>query len=167
MSKESNKQGVQARTLGYLKPGKWNQIAAIFTPKSLKIYLNGVLDAFSLAEEGGEFSRNKDSIFIGGHPNYLKRCGIEMTIDSVRMYNRELKNYEIQAGVKNPMGMIEPSYFHLGCFDCSYAEAKGKCVKNYKLCSATDLYSGVWQAAHIMGWVVSVSSDGPGLLYVD
>ena len=157
LSKSDKKAGVQAKTLGYLKAGKWNQIAAIFTEKSLKIYLNGVLDGFSLAEDGGQVVRNKHPIFIGGHPNYLKTCSIEMTIDSLKMYNRELKNYEIQAGVRNPMGIIEPSYFHLGCFGCSYSEAKNKCVKNYKLCSAEDLYSGVWQAAHIMGWVSSFS----------
>jgi hypothetical protein len=150
-STSDNKEGDYARTLGYLKPRKWNQIAVIYSQKAIKIYLNGVLDGFSLRT--GDFLRNKDDIFIGNHPNYIKDCKMELTIDSLKMYNRELFNYEIQAGIRTSMGIIEPSYFHLACFDCTYSEAQSKCVKNYKLCSADDLYSGVWQAAHLMGWV--------------
>ena len=150
-------QGDSTRTLGYLKADKWNQVTAIFTAESTKIYLNGVLDGFGVHSSGQ--TKNNDTLYIGGHPNYRKNCSVELTIDSVKMYNRELHNYEIQAGVRTTLGIIEPSYFHLACFDCSYSEAKSKCVKNYKLCSSQDLYSGVWQAAHLMGWVEGFDTD--------
>ena len=146
-----NKEGDSTRTLGYIKPRKWTQVTVVFSLKSTKIYLNGILDGFSTRSTAT--LNNIDDVFIGGHPNYLKQCSLEMTIDSLRMYSRELFIYEIQAGIKSSLGIIEPSYIHLGCFDCTFAEAQSKCVKNYKLCTSEDLYSGVWQAAHIMGWV--------------
>jgi hypothetical protein len=164
-SKESLPKGEFARTLGYVKPNKWTQITAMFTESAIKIYLNGVLDGFASVGSGGGYLRNKQPIYIGGHPNYLKACSIEMTIDSLKMYNRELHVYEIQAGVRTSLGIIEPSYFHLSCFDCYYGAAKTGCVTNYQLCSAEDLYSGVWQAAYIMGWVTFYHRDRQRLLH--
>lgn len=155
VSKESLDKGESARTLGYIRPKKWTQITAVFTSSAIKLYLNGVLDGYIALGSGGNIKQNNKPIYIGGHPNQAKNCSLEPTIDSVKMYNRELKVYEIQASVRQPFGIIEPSYFHLACFDCYYSQAKSKCVTNYKLCSAADLYSGVWQAAQIMGWVVS------------
>lgn len=123
------------------------------------------MDGYASISSGGDLQRNLNPIYIGGHPNYLKKCSIEMTIDSLKIYNRELRVYEIQAGIRTALGIIEPSYFHLGCFDCYYGEAKSKCVENYKLCTATELYSGVWQAAYIMGWVRSANQDRQKLLH--
>ena len=152
-SKESLAKGEAARTLGYIRAKKWTQVSAVFTDTAIKIYLNGVLDGYTAFSLGGQVKKNSHPIYIGGHPGHQKSCSLQPTIDSVKMYSRELRVYEIQASVRQPFGIIEPSYFHLACFDCYYAQAKSKCVTNYSLCSASDLYSGVWQAAQIMGWV--------------
>lgn len=156
VSKEGNSLGDTARTLGYIRPGRWNQIAVVFKTNAIKIYLNGVLDGFAVIKDDNPVSRNKDSLFLGGHPTKPKKCRLEVTVDSLKLYERELKPYEIQAGIRTAFGIIEPSYFHLSCFDCSLQDAKSKCVKGYKLCTSEDMYSGVWQAAHLMGWVRTV-----------
>jgi len=50
--------------------------------------------------------------------------------------------------------MIEPSYIHLGCQDCSLAEATTRCIDGFHLCNSLEYYSGVYQAIKVMGWVV-------------
>lgn len=145
--------GISASTFGRVKEGRWTNINVIYTKKDIRIYLNGLLDGYATF---GKFTKiqNTDNFYIGGHRNYAKQCsGFKFGMSYFKMFNRPLKIFEVQAGAGNPFGVIEPSYLHLGCYNCEYSEAESKCIKGYHLCKVEELYSGVWQAAEIMGWV--------------
>lgn len=92
------------------------------------------------------------SIFsIGGYKDLKNSCNIEFSISDIKIFDRPLEDYEIQASAGSPFGIVPPSYFHLACHDCSFDEAQRNCVEGYSLCDEVDLYGGVWQAAYTMG----------------
>jgi hypothetical protein len=64
-----------------------------------------------------------------------------------------MPQYEIQAEAGLVLGSVEPNFIQLGCFDCLFKEAQGSCITNYHLCNNVEMYSGVYQAVRIMGWV--------------
>lgn len=144
--------GMFAETYGKVKEGRWTHITIIFALNEIKIYLNGLLDGFETFKNQTPLQNTHD-IFIGGHESYSKTCKIQFGMNHLKIYNKELKIYEIQASVGFPFGVIEPSFIHLACYNCHYLEAKNKCIKGYRLCNMEEIYGGVWQAAQIMGWV--------------
>lgn len=79
-------------------------------------------------------------------------CATSYNIDSLKIFNRALELYEIQAFVSNSLGVIEPSFIHLGCQDCTFTTAKTKCISGFHMCTGIEYYSGVYQAIIIMGW---------------
>lgn len=165
--------GLTAETLGSLQQNKWTFIAVTVSKTNIRIYMNGVLDAIQ-SLENYKLKVNTSDIFIGGIPqitssysslakaneknlideyNLLGNCSIHYNIDALKIFNVDLKLFQIQSFVKDSLGLIEPSYFHLACSECTYADATLKCLDGFHLCSSLEYYSGVMQAMKVMGWL--------------
>lgn len=161
--------GLPAETLGFVQSNKWTFVAVTVDKKTIRIHINGILDAIQNFDNY-KIKPDTNNIFIGGVPilnsknkskiiknlaeevKLLGNCNITYNIDSLKIFNLPLKLYQIQAFVKGSLGMIEPGYIHLSCQDCTLAEAKAKCINGYHLCNSLEFYSGVYQAIKVMGW---------------
>jgi hypothetical protein len=106
-----------------------------------------------LVIDDDKFKFNTENLYIGGHSNYSGACQISYYLDSLKIYNRVMPQYEIQAEAGLVLGSVEPNFIQLGCFDCLFKEAQSSCITNYHLCNNVEMYSGVYQAVRIMGWV--------------
>lgn len=139
-------------TLGHLNANIWNNIVITVTEKKAKIYVNGVLDAILLIENG-DFSKNDYPFYIGFPKEYKDICNIEYSIDELKIYERELKTYDIQASSGNLFGDLEPDYLKIGCINCDFENAILSCYNNnYHLCTDLELQSGGLLFSHKMGW---------------
>ena len=161
-----------AETIGNLQVRKWTFVAVSVNKNDIRIYHNGILDGVNVIEtEKYKIKLNEDDIYIGGIPplnsnnakeqgenfieitNTIGACTIEYSLDNFRIFDKQLEQWEIQANVGNSLGIIEPSYVHIACQSCTYADAVDKCPDFFHLCTTTEMYSGVYQAIKIMGWV--------------
>lgn len=72
--------------------GKWHHIAEVYDGKSIKLYIDGALDA--QAEPSGKLPTNNLPMWIGARPGNVAAKGV---IDEVRFYDRALSEQEIKA----------------------------------------------------------------------
>lgn len=74
----------------------WYFVAGTYDGATLRVYVNGVLEA-SLAASLPVGWDNAQPLSIGGRSNISPAVGFNGTVDEVRMYNRALSQTEIQA----------------------------------------------------------------------
>jgi len=58
--------------------------------------------------------------------------------------------------------LVEPASVHLGCLQCSIAQAGGSCISGYHLCTSLEILSGVFTLIRNIGWV-SGNKRGEGI----
>jgi beta-galactosidase len=75
-----------------INDNKWHHIAEVYDGKSIKLYIDGALDA--QAESAGKLPVNNESLWIGARPGNVAAKGI---IDEVRFYDRALSEQQINA----------------------------------------------------------------------
>jgi len=71
--------GLTAETLGSIQPNKWTFIALTVSETSIRIYLNGVLDAIQSMENMKPLINNND-IFIGGVPQITNSNSVNQKV---------------------------------------------------------------------------------------
>jgi hypothetical protein len=61
-------------------------------------------------------------MIIGNSFNYEKGPlqSIDFSIDELKIFNKELKIYEIQASAEIFLGGISPTFYKLSCLQCEY-----------------------------------------------
>lgn len=138
---------------------KWTHIAVIRDDKNTKLYINGILDG-NITSEGWTIL-NDMPLYIGNTPWHKEDCNVPSLIDEIRVFERVLfaitkaiSEEEIEAEASMALGSIEPSFIKLGCLRCPIEVANSKCPTNYHLCSTIELYTGGFQIARTMGWVL-------------
>jgi len=146
---------IEVNTIGRVSTTKWTNVVFSMNSKGLFLYMNGVLDGFTPLNNTVIFNPVRSPIMIGSGPSSTSICELTFRMSGLRIYDRALFLYEVQASSPNSLGIVEPSFLHIGCINCTGPEAAKKCVQGFHLCDQNELFGGVWQAAHIMGWVTT------------
>lgn len=133
---------------------RWTHIAAVVEGHSLRLFVNGLLDAENSTV--GTIVQNSGPLRLGGDP-WRPAGGFDGYIDEFKLYDRALATDEIQAGASTAFGGVEPSFVELGCMGCALASAHAACRSGYHLCNHRDLYAGGLMVARAMGWATSNS----------
>ena len=120
--------------------------------KKLKLYVNGILDA--ITHTIGFSTTNTMPYYIGNVPWHKDDCNVPTYMDDLRIYNRVLKEFEIEAEGAPSLGGIEPSFVLLGCINCPAKQAESACANNYHICTSIELNTGGYHVARSMGWVI-------------
>jgi len=71
--------------------GKWHHIAEVYDGKTIKLYIDGILDG--QVEPAGKLPTNQEPLWIGARPGGVAAKGI---IDEVRFYDRALSEQEVK-----------------------------------------------------------------------
>lgn len=74
-------------------------------------------------------------------------------IDNLKIFNQVSTQFTVEAEAYGSLGTIAPSQIMIGCINCDFIDAKNSCIPSYHLCTNAEMYSGVYQAVRIMGWV--------------
>ena len=171
---DSAEPGLYAETLGTVQSNKWTFVAVTVSKTTVRIHLNGILDGIQNLEKY-KIKQNSSPVYIGGFPpvsggakaqaqevadqtSALGNCQIEYNLDLLKIFDTAVPLYMIQGFVKGSLGMIEPSFIHLGCESCTFPESNAKCINGFHLCTSLEFYSGVYQAIRVMGWVTFLTS---------
>ncbi|EGR32484.1 NLI interacting factor-like phosphatase family protein, putative [Ichthyophthirius multifiliis] len=134
-----------------LSYNKWAHISLSKSSQKIKLYINGILDQVAVLQS---FDVENDSPFyIGNTPWFSDDCILNAFVDELKIYNYEIKSYQVQAEASMFLGGIEPSFLHLGCINCELETAKQSCIQGYHLCTSLEIYSGAYNVARIMGWI--------------
>lgn len=166
---DSTEPGLYAETLGTVQSNKWTFVAVTVSKTTVRIHLNGILDGIQNLEKY-KIKQNSSPVYIGGFPpvaggakaqvqevadqtSALGNCQIEYNLDLLKIFDVAVPLYMIQGFIKGSLGMIEPSFIHLGCESCTFPESNSKCINGFHLCTSLEFYSGVYQAIRVMGWV--------------
>ncbi|KRX01889.1 Concanavalin A-like lectin/glucanases superfamily [Pseudocohnilembus persalinus] len=136
-----------------LLQNKWHLISFIKQGEKVKLYVNGILDGIKFLDT--QTLQNDGNLYVGNTPSSQQKqtCNLDMYIDDLKIYNKGLNNFEVQAEIGNQLGGIEPSALHFGCLNCELQKAIDSCIDGYHLCTTIELYSGIYQVARIMGWI--------------
>ena len=129
---------------------RWTHFVLIRGTQSLKLYVNGILDASNSTQ--GWTEPNTSPLYLGNTPIKVEGCPVPFLMDELRYYNRELKEEEIFAEAQAAFGQVEPRFINLGCLQCSLEDASGSCNTGYHLCTTIELHSGGYNVVRAMGW---------------
>ena len=113
---KSDPSGERIWSNSYLALHRWTHLAAVADGKSLRLYVNGLLDSENVTK--GAIEHNTGPIYLGGDP-WRPGQGFDGYIDEFKYFVRALRTDEIQAEASSALGGIEPSFVQLGCMGCS------------------------------------------------
>jgi hypothetical protein len=76
-------------------------------------------------------------------------------VDEVRLWNKQLEDFEIEAEAAGALGSTEPAYIRFGCINCRLEEATDVCEKHdeFHLCDSIEIHTSGYQVARVMGWL--------------
>jgi len=135
------------------RAGSWHHFAVTFSATGMKLYTNGILDAYAVSDKLQRPTLKHPSFFAGSTPFLAtKDCKVTMHMDELRLYDRVLRDDEIEAESFPALGSVEPYFVRLGCERCVFDHAFDSCPAPYYLCDKNGLESGALQAARKMGW---------------
>lgn len=134
-----------------LSRGRWFHIALVHLngQKHTRLYVNGVLDVSHPMK--GYSNPNAEPLYVGGDP--AGQCEVNMYMDELKVYSRNLTADEIQAEAAPALAGIEPSFVRLSCLSCSLDMAMGGCPSGYRICNDRELHLGGYQVARTLGWL--------------
>ncbi|KAK1442105.1 ookinete protein [Babesia gibsoni] len=134
-----------------IPPRRWTQITVIASKKTLKLYINGMLD--SAIALGGEIVVNSGDMFIGKSMNLQ---GFKGFLDDVKLYNYAI-NPKLVPSLASPSltGFDSAFRVQLASTHCTLKEAtsKGLCAIGCKLCTLDQLYRNAAHVARANGWM--------------
>lgn len=113
---KSDPSGERIWSNSFLPLHRWTHLAAVADGKSLRLYVNGLLDSENVTK--GAILHNTGPIYLGGDP-WRAGQGFDGYLDEFKYYTRALGTDEIQAEASSALGGIEPSFVLLGCMGCS------------------------------------------------
>lgn len=151
----SQPKGERVWSTSFVPLHRWTHLAAVAEGHSLRLYVNGMLDAENTTV--GTILQNTGPLRVGGDP-WRPAGGFEGLVDELRLHARALSTDEIQAAAALAFGGVEPSFVELGCMGCPLETAQASCRAGYHLCNFRDLYSGGFVVARTMGWATSTST---------
>lgn len=145
-----NRHGVLDST-GLLPLRRWTHLALTSTGGVMRLYINGQLDGEAIVSSN--YVSNHAPLHIGRDP---WRAGIKAYVDDFRWYNRLLTASEVRALTFPSLTGIGTDFVRLGCADCTFPEAVGKCKGDSHMCSLQELFAGGFHTARVMGWLPPV-----------
>jgi len=149
---ENQPRGERVFSTTFVPLRSWTHIAGCVEGRSLRLYLNGILDAENVTV--GSVVHNKGPVYVGNDP-WRASSGVAGYIDEMRYYSRLLTTDEIQAEAQTALGLVEPSFVELGCLACPLENCPKSCRKNFRMCTKRDLFAGGFYVARHMGWATS------------
>lgn len=143
---------------GLLPLRRWTHLALTSTGGVMRLYVNGQLDGEAIVDASStagvpNLAGNKAPIRIGRDP---WRAGFKGYIDDFRWYTRVMLPSEVRALTFPSLTGIGTDFVHLGCSECTFPEAVGKCKGNSHMCSLQELFAGGFHTARVMGWLPPV-----------
>lgn len=129
---------------------RWVHVAMVRSGGALKLYINGLLDS-SMAVTG-HTAVMAESPLVLGSMDRDSPCNVQVYMDEVRFYGREISKQEVQAEAAPALGGIPPSFAQLGCLKCDVEKAKVSCPASMHVCTEMEIHSGAYQVAMIMGY---------------
>eukprot|EP01017_Pseudomicrothorax_dubius_P038066 TRINITY_DN5655_c0_g1_i4.p1 TRINITY_DN5655_c0_g1~~TRINITY_DN5655_c0_g1_i4.p1 ORF type:complete len:187 (-),score=32.38 TRINITY_DN5655_c0_g1_i4:11-571(-) len=131
-----------------LIPNRWTFIAITYDGTRMKLLINGIVDGFNITD--GKYLVNEYPITIGVPDPLKDLCRLSFWAEEFRFYNRAVSDIELEAEMS--LHGIEPSYFKLGCVDCTLDEALKSCLEGYHICTRDEILTGGFQLARRIGW---------------
>ncbi|MFM7536111.1 MAG: LamG-like jellyroll fold domain-containing protein [Acidimicrobiales bacterium] len=127
----SSNPGVDSVTA--LQPGVWSQVTLTKTGSTLRVYLNGALDAQGVVD-GVTTASNAELLLCNGfwgEPGFHRSCG---AVDDVRLYDRALTGLEIAslAGQWTPADLATPPALWLDAADPNTLTLSGNAVTQWR-----------------------------------
>eukprot|EP00743_Colponemidia_sp_Colp-15_P000482 GILK01000545.1.p1 GENE.GILK01000545.1~~GILK01000545.1.p1 ORF type:complete len:239 (+),score=39.11 GILK01000545.1:869-1585(+) len=126
---------------------RWSHISVVSSGALLQLYVNGILDTQIILKGTAQF--NLGPLHLGKDPWHP---GTAAFIDDLRLYDKVLKDREIEAMAAPALGGIGAKFVRLGCESCPFAQAIQSCPDDYHLCSLKELNAGGYHVARVMGW---------------
>ncbi|KEP63453.1 UNVERIFIED_CONTAM: membrane protein [Hammondia hammondi] len=157
-SQNPDNPGEEMMSNSRLKPHQWYHIAVVRRMNRVYLYVDGILDSTMVAQ--GLARANDLPMYIGSAPYAEDVCDVPLLIDELKVFSYALGRDSIQAEASISLAGVEPSFIHIGCFDCNKDEASTACPDGYHLCDKLELYIGGYQVARKLSLGTSLVAAG-------
>lgn len=147
-------------------PRRWTQVAVVYSPNKVTVYLNGINDGTTSLGGGGQAPGKGDIVL--GHPTGTQTsAGLEAYLDDLRIYTGALSDTEVEALLIPRLGPGLTTAVKLGKLHSSLEEAKNSisfCRGDYHLCYQLELEEFGYAIARQQGYLTTAAE---GVWYGD